>query len=122
MADVAFLLLVFFLVVSSLRADVGIPAVLPSARAAAARPAAARLSVAVDARGRVALDGEPLPADALRPRVAAWAHAGGVVVLRAAREAPYSAYIATLDAVLLGHQDARVAPRLALPQPTSRLK
>ena len=117
MADVAFLLLVFFLIAAAMRSDVGIPSLLPPSSPEAARVVpGGRLALSVSASGAVALDGEALPAEALRRRVGAWARPGGVVVVRAHREAPYAAYIAALDAVLLAHRDAGVEPRLALPQ------
>lgn len=116
MADIGFLLLVFFLVVTSLSSDAGLPATLPSAHATGA-PAGPRLEVQVRADGAVAVAGERLGAAELRARVAAWAPSRRAVLLHAERAAPYAAYVAALDAVRLGHRDAGVAPRLALHQP-----
>ena len=115
MADVAFLLLVFFLLGTAFRSEVGLRTDLPPALSEPAR-VSARLAVLVGPEGRLAMDGEPVPAEAVRQRVEAFA-GQGPVVLRAHREAPYADYIAALDAVLLGHQDAGVPPRLALHQP-----
>ena len=116
MADVAFLLLVFFLVVTAFRDDIGIPADLPpvTEQRTAVREI---LRVQVSPSGALAVAGEPQSPEAIRTRVAAFASGGGPVEVQAHREAPYSAYVGALDAVLLGHRDAGVPPRLSLPQP-----
>lgn len=114
MADVAFLLLVFFLLVTAFRSERGIPAALPPTAAEPAR-VPATLSVLVGPTGALAVDGERTSAEAVRAQVAAFA-GRGAVVLKSDREAPYASYITALDAVLLGHEDAGVPPRLALSQ------
>ena len=120
LADVGFLLLVFFLVATTIRSEHGLPAVRP--RAADVPPLVVApgslLSVDVRGDGRVALDGVEVPRSRVRDAVAAHA-AGGAqrVALRAARATPYHDYIATLDAILLGHRDVGVPPRLAFREP-----
>ncbi|MEM1057437.1 MAG: biopolymer transporter ExbD [Bacteroidota bacterium] len=114
MADVAFLLLVFFLLVTAFRSEQGLRTDLPAADSPPAR-VSATMTVLVGPTGDLAVDGERTSAEAVRTRVAAFA-GSGVVLLKSDRDAPYSAYIAALDAVLLGHQDAGLPPRLALSQ------
>ena len=117
MADISFLLLVFFLLVTAIRDDAGLRADLPPAveYPVTGPTMQVTLAVQVGPGGRLAVEGEPLPADAVRQRVAAFA-GRGPVVMRSHREAPYEAYVGALDAVLLGHRDAGVPPRVALPQ------
>ena len=116
MADISFLLLVFFLLVTAIRDDAGLradlPPSLPSHDVVMPR---AQLAVLVGPSGDLAVDGEPTPARTVRQRVAGFA-GSGTVVLKSHREAPYEAYVGALDAVLLGHRDAGVPPRVALPQ------
>lgn len=116
MADVAFLLLVFFLLATAIRSEVGLRTDLPAIEAEPAR-VPAKLAVLVGPTGDLAVDGERASAEAVREQVADFA-GHGAVVLKSDREAPYAAYISALDAVLLGHRDAGVPPRLALSQPT----
>lgn len=116
MADVAFLLLVFFLVVTAFRDEVGLHAELPPALSHSG-PTVDLLTVQVAASGAVAVEGVATTPEALRSRVAAFAPGGRPVSVRAHESAPYEAYVGALDAVLLGHRDAGMPPRLALPQP-----
>lgn len=117
MADVAFLLLVFFLLATAIRSDRGIPTDLPALQAEPAR-VPARLAVLVGPSGEMAVDGERATSEAVREQVATFAAGGGMVVLTSDRAASYASYIRALDAVLLGHEDAGVPPRLALSQAT----
>ncbi len=116
MSDIAFLLLVFFLLVSAFREDVGLRADLPPLTSQVT-PVRDILHVQVAASGALAVEGEPLAPEAVREAVAAFAGGGGPVEVLAHREAPYAAYVGALDAVLLGHRDAGATPRLSLPQP-----
>lgn len=118
MADIAFLMLVFFLVATALRSDAGLPATLP-AGGTGARGVPTLLSVAVAADGRVLVDGAAGSLETLRADVAAFAATPGTphVALQAARATPYADYVAALDAVLLGHRDAGARPRLTLRDP-----
>ena len=120
LADIGFLLLVFFLVATTIGAEMGLPAGLPGIGEAPRRVAAGTLlSVDVRADGAVALNGEPVAASAVRQLVATHAAAGPEqhVALRAARATPYADYVAALDAILLGHRDADASPRLTLREP-----
>jgi len=121
MADVAFLLLVFFLVVAGIRSDVGLPVTLPPAFATGSQGVASLMTVLVGADGAVLVDGEPVAPEAVRSTVAAYARQPGVphVALQAHRGTPYDAYVAALDAVLIGHRDAGAQPHLTLRDPAS---
>lgn len=120
MADIAFLLLLFFLVATAIQTETGLPITLPPATTASgALGVPSLLMVLVGADGQVMAGGEPMPAEALRAEVARYAASVGQprVALQAPRRTPYDAYIATLDAVLMGHRDAAVEPRLTLREP-----
>ena len=120
MADVAFLLLLFFLVATAIRTETGLPVTLPPATTASG-PAGvpSLLVVLVGADGRVLAGGEPVGPDALRAEVSAYAAGARVprVALQTSRRTPYDAYVAALDAVLMGHRDAGAEPRLTLREP-----
>ena len=116
MSDIAFLLLVFFLLVSAFREDVGLPAGLPPVTERV-QPVRSLLTVQVAASGALAVEGETMAPEAVREAVAAFAAGGGPVEVKAHRSAPYAAYAAAVDAVLMGHRDAGAEPRLALSQP-----
>lgn len=121
MADVAFLLLLFFLVATAVvRTEVGLPVTLPPASVSGG-PAAvpSLLVVLVGADGRVLAGGEPVDGGQLRATVAVFAASAARprVALQASRRTPYADYLTALDAVLLGHRDADVRPRLALRDP-----
>ena len=120
MADVAFLLLLFFLVATAIRTETGLPVTLPPA-AASGGPAAvpALLVVLVGPDGRVLAGGEPVRGEGLRRAVSRFASVSTTprVAPQASRRTPYDAYVAALDAVLLGHRDAGAEPRLTLREP-----
>ncbi|MEO0558833.1 MAG: biopolymer transporter ExbD [Bacteroidota bacterium] len=120
LADIAFLLLVFFLVATTIGAEMGLPATLPGIvnHPASVAPETL-LSVDVRADGRIALNGSETSAEDLRQRVADHAAAGPHqrVALRTARETPYTDYISVFDAILLGHRDVNATPRLTLREP-----
>ena len=120
MADVAFLLLLFFLVATAIHTGTGLPVTLPPASVSGG-PAAvpSLLVVLVGADGRVLAGGEPVDGGQLRATVAVFAASAARprVALQASRRTPYADYLTALDAVLLGHRDADVRPRLALRDP-----
>ena len=118
MADVAFLLLLFFLITAAIRSDAGLPLTLPPTQVDPSPSAQVTMSVLVDARGEVLLNGEPASAHAVRTQVAGFADGRGRrVTLQTHRATPYDAYIDALDAVLLGHRDAGAEVRLAVLSP-----
>ncbi|GAB5536783.1 MAG: hypothetical protein Rubg2KO_30320 [Rubricoccaceae bacterium] len=120
LADIAFLLLIFFLVATTIGAEMGLPATLPAITNHTESVAPETLlSVDVRADGRVALNSIEIETDDLRQRVADHAAAGPsqTVALRTARDTPYPDYIAAFDAILLGHRDVNATPRLTLREP-----
>ena len=117
MADVAFLLLLFFLVATAIRTETGIPVTLPDPFPHGYGPTPPTLAVLVDAAGQLRLDGAAVTPEAARARIAAVARDRRLVTLQAHRQTPYDAYVDALDAVLLGHRDAGAAPRLVLREP-----
>ena len=116
MSDVAFLLLVFFLLVTAIRDDRGLRTDLPPLTSLTT-PVRDILHIQIAASGAMAVEGEPATPEAVREKVAAFASGGGPVDVQADRSAPYAAYVSTLVAVLLGHRDVGATPRLSLPQP-----
>lgn len=120
MADVAFLLLLFFLVATAIRTEAGLPITLPPVSTAPGPTGVpSLLLVLVGADGAVLAGGESVHLDALRAEVAGYATRAAQphVALQASRRTPYADYIAALDAVLMGHRDAEVEPRLTLREP-----
>ena len=120
MADVAFLLLLFFLVATAIQTETGLPVTLPPVSTASG-PAGvpSLLVVVVGADGQLLADGELVRRDVLRARVATYASGAAVprVAVQATRRTPYDAYLGALDAVLVGHRDAGLPPRLTLREP-----
>ena len=119
MADVAFLLLLFFLVATAIRTETGVPIALPGAGPHEPAPESPRtLAVLVDAAGTLRLGDAVVTPEAARAEIAEAVAVRPVVVsLQAHRRTPYDAYVDVLDAVLMGHRDAGVAPRLSLRDP-----
>ena len=130
MADVAFLLLVFFLAVSAIQDETGLRVDLPTGGGRSPTPPT-WLAVTVGADGAVLLTSpaasfgaEARSPEAVRAAVASFVGgadptggAAPLVSLQAHRRTPYASYVAALDAVLLGHRDAGVEPRLGLRDP-----
>ena len=102
MADLAFLLLVFFIVTTVFAVEEGIPLVLPGRSATATR---LRQRDVVEIRahrdGVVEMDGAAIPVSAVRPmveqRIAA--NPDAVVVLATEPEAEYGLMVAVLDQI-----------------------
>lgn len=120
MADVAFLLLLFFLVATAIRTEVGLSISLPPITTASGATAVPSLLVVlVGADGALLAGGESVGLGELRADVAGYATRADQphVALQASRQTPYADYVAALDAVLLGHRDADVEPRLTLREP-----
>ena len=119
MADIAFLLLLFFLVATAIRSDAGLPVTLPPVGAGHAMGVPELLLVQVNARGEMLVNGEPADVEQAWASVAAWGLRAAVprVALQAHRETTYNDYVAALDAVLMGHRDSGTEPRLTLREP-----
>ena len=119
-ADVAFLLLLFFLVTTAIRTETGLPITLPPPTTASGLAGVPSLLVVlVGADGGVLAGGERVRGDGLRAAVARFAETSARphVALQASRQTPYDDYVGALDAVLMGHRDAGVEPRLTLREP-----
>ncbi|WP_412069660.1 ExbD/TolR family protein [Rubrivirga sp. IMCC43871] len=118
MADIAFLLLLFFLVATAIVGDRGIPIDLPPKLTQHGPYLPSAHTVLVAADGAVQLDGERIAPDALRARIAEAAKAGApLVTIQAHTRTPYAAYVDALDGVFMGHRDADATPRLRLREP-----
>ncbi len=122
MADIAFLLLIFFLVTTTIDVDTGIGMVLPPALDTPPPELHDRnmLSVLVNAEGQLLVEQQPLAVDALRATVQQHVmncSAGyaclpqyavrpdkAVVSLKTDRATPYDAYIGVLDEVWMGYR------------------
>lgn len=103
-ADVAFLLLVFFLSTTILNVERGIVLALPGPGERVALPAATHVAdVVVDAAGKVRLGDVHVPADQLRGALAVRLASDPDVLVRIAvdAKAPYAALVTTLDQVKL---------------------
>lgn len=121
LADMAFLLLIFFLVATTIGTEMGLPATLPPHAEGPPKRVAVGTLLSIDVRadGRIALNGAEVSSADLRQRVAEHAAAGPEqhVALRTARATPYPDYIAAFDAILLGHRDVNATPRITLREP-----
>lgn len=112
MADIAFLLMVFFLVSTTLDVDSGISMVLPpklgTDQTPPPVPAEDLLVVQVDAAGSLLIAGQAAPLGQLRDAVRQHLERRGtqaVVSIKTDRQTPYRAYIAVLDEVWMGYFD-----------------
>jgi biopolymer transport protein ExbD len=123
MADVAFLLLIFFLVTTTIDVDSGIYMQLPPKRDPLVQPPRIPdrnlLTVHVNAAGEVVVEGEPMPMSRLRGEVRrhvlnegrspdyADSPTEAVVSFKTDRGARYGAYIAALDGIKAAYLDIR---------------
>ena len=119
MADIAFLLLIFFLVTTTIDVDTGIGMVLPPKLEEDVTPPPVRernmLKILVDAQGRVLLEDQPSAVSLLREEVKKHVLNEGVdprysespqkaiVSIKTARQTPYDAYIQVLDEVWMAY-------------------
>jgi biopolymer transport protein ExbD len=99
MADIAFLLIIFFMVTAEFSVRKGLEFALPAEDAAGAAADAPTVFIDVDAGGRLLLDGAPGNVEDIRrtltPRLAASPNQW--VVIRTDGEAQYSSVIDVLD-------------------------
>lgn len=102
MIDVVLVLLIFFMIATSLRHESQLDLVLPEASGHSVPAALAPLDVAIDADGRYALNGQALAAtDVPALKTALQAAARGrelPLILRADGRTPHRAVVAVLDA------------------------
>ncbi len=103
MADIAFLLIIFFLVTTTLNRDKGIGLILPSAGKTKPVPRKNICNVWVNAAGDIAVDGEEISlfnlTDEIKRRLSE--NNKLIVSLQSDRETPYRAFVAVLDELKL---------------------
>lgn len=119
MADIAFLLLIFFLVTTTIDVDTGIGMVLPPKLEEDVIPPPIKernvLKILVNEQGLVLLEDQPSAVSLIRQEVKAHVLNNGVdpryseatnkalVSIKTARETPYDAYIQVLDEVWMAY-------------------
>lgn len=122
MADIAFLLLVFFLVVTTIDVDTGIGLVLPPIPDDVEPPPIRErnmLRILVNAQGMILLDDEPVSTNEVKDRVVAFVDNptndptlsespdDAIVSIKTDRQTPYRVYIDMLDEVMGAYEDLR---------------
>jgi len=103
MADIAFLLIVFFLVTTTLHRDKGIGMDLPPMGEGKKVPRRNICNVWINAAGEIAVEGEILPLSQLRGNVKMRLSQNEnlIMSLKADRDTPYDAFINVLDELKL---------------------
>ncbi len=101
LADIAFLLLIFFLVITKIGTDKGIDLVLPAEGGVKEVPRANLMTLSINEQGSIALDDLVRPltqvADMVKRRVAV--NDRLIVSIKTVRATPYKTFIAVLDQV-----------------------
>tara|TARA_B100000989_G_scaffold54425_1_gene36523 strand:+ start:408 stop:947 length:540 start_codon:yes stop_codon:yes gene_type:complete len=125
MADIAFLLLIFFLVTTTINVDTGIGMVLPPPLDPEQEPPPIRernlMKILVNSQGLVLMDEEPVSVSEVKDKLIefisnpennvelAISPDAAIVSLKTQRETPYSIYIDMLDEVMAAYKDLRDA-------------
>lgn len=123
MADIAFLLLIFFLLVTTIDIDTGIGLQLPPAPEEDQEPPPIKernlLNILVNSQGMVLMDEEPTPVSEVKRKVMNFIDNNGrdpelsespdkaIVSIKTDRETPYRTYIDMLDEVMGAYRDLR---------------
>lgn len=123
LADIAFLLLIFFLVTTTINVDTGIGLVLPPAPDPNVEPPPIKeknlLKILVNAQGMVLMDDEPSTIDQVKNKIMEFVSNNGqdpnlsdspdkaIVSIKTQREAPYKVYIDMLDEVMAAYRELR---------------
>ena len=123
MADIAFLLLIFFLVTTTIDVDTGIGLVLPPPPDESQQPPPIKeknlLKILVNSSGAILIEGEPSAIGEVKQKVMDFIDNNGVnpdlsdspdkaiVSLKTDRQTPYSTYITMLDEVKGAYKDLR---------------
>jgi biopolymer transport protein ExbD len=122
LADIAFLLLIFFLVVTTIDVDTGIGLVLPPIPDDIEPPPVRErnlMNILVNAQGMVLIDEEPAAIATVRERVKRFVDNNGVdpnlsdspddaiVSIKTDRRTPYNVYIDMLDEVMGAYEELR---------------
>lgn len=125
LADIAFLLLIFFLLVTTIDVDTGIGLVLPPAPQEDQQPPPLQerniLNILVNEEGLVLMDEEPTPVDQVKTKVKEFVDNNGqnpelsdspdkaVISIKTSRQTPYSIYIDMFDEVVGAYRELRNA-------------
>ena len=125
MADIAFLLLIFFLVTTTINVDTGIGMVLPPPLDPEQEPPPIRernlMKILVNSQGLILMDEEPVQITDVREKLIEFisnpenneelsiSPDAAIVSLKTQRETPYSIYIDMLDEVMAAYKDLRDA-------------
>ncbi len=123
MADIAFLLLIFFLLVTTIDIDTGIGLQLPPAPEEEQEPPPIKernlLNILVNAQGMVLMDDEPTDISQVKQNVKDFVTNNGedpnlsespdkaIVSIKTARQTPYRTYINMLDEVMGAYAELR---------------
>ena len=122
LADIAFLLLIFFLVVTTIDVDTGIGLVLPPIPDDIEPPPSRGrniLNILVDAQGRVLMDGELTAVVQVKDKIVRFVNNNGadpelsdspddaIVSIKTDRRTPYNFYIDMLDEVMGAYAELR---------------
>lgn len=123
MADIAFLLLIFFLLVTTIDVDTGIGLQLPPAPEENQEPPPIKernlLNILVNSQGMVLMDEEPTPVNQVKQNVKDFVTNRGedpelsdspdkaIVSIKTDRETPYNVYIDMLDEVMGAYAELR---------------
>ncbi len=123
MADIAFLLLIFFLLVTTIDVDTGIGLQLPPAPEENQEPPPIKernlLNILVNSQGMVLMDEEPTPVNQVKQKVKDFVTNRGedpelsdspdkaIVSIKTDRETPYNVYIDMLDEVMGAYAELR---------------
>lgn len=125
LADIAFLLLIFFLLVTHINVDTGIGLVLPPKPKPNQQPPKIKerniLNILVNAQGQVMLDNKPTPIPQIKDKVKQFINNKGqdpnlsvspqkaVVSIKTSRQSTYSIYIKMIDKVVGAYTELRNA-------------
>lgn len=123
LADIAFLLLIFFLVVTTIDVDTGIGLILPPIPDENTEPPPVKernlLNILVNAQGMVLIDEEPASLNTVKDRIKEFVDNNGVdpdlsespddaiVSIKTQRQTPYNVYIDMLDEVMGAYAELR---------------
>lgn len=123
MADIAFLLLIFFLVTTTINVDTGIGLVLPPPLDPNEQPPPVRernlMNILVNAEGRIMMDDEPTSLGDVKSKLVEFINNpnddpdlaispdAAVVSIKTVRETPYRIYIDMLDEVMGAYNELR---------------
>ena len=125
MADIAFLLLIFFLVTTTINVDTGIGMVLPPPLDPEVEPPPIRernlMNILVNAQGLILMDEQPVSINDVKDKLIEFidnpnnsdelsvSPDAAIVSLKTQRETPYNIYIDMLDEVMSAYKDLRDA-------------